>query len=607
MADDDKKNPPQKPMATRSSSKEAKKEAAMKAKIARELHKEEIKENEKGVERLSSSLKLQNNKVEAQTKIDKLIHMGQTDQGDILQELLNETIKSYENAPKNSANVEARLKEVSDILSQASSVEESSRSLNQAALQEIIDSNQEMSKIAASDPNGLRRQLNSLESVFGGETNAATEALREELEKNASGLEQAIADGDIAAQQYYRENLELVGEGAKSEEARREAEKIAEEQNSALFRIADGMEHMGERFDKAIGENARKAGFFAGLAGLALMFIDPEKFQELMTKALASISGIFQTLYDLVTGDWEGFTKNFSENWKSITGLLAGIGLMFGGKILTMVGSVVKAARLFSLFMFKSLIPTIYNMFINIVKAIGGTFLKIVSGLVKMARVFRVFMLATFVPSMYAAFTGMMAAMIPILAAMAPILIPILAIAAIFGIIYAALEGIRESLGFTSIFDVIQLGLAYLRDGFAHVGNFFINLAEGFVQSLGWLEPILEWLGVDAPNFSEMEFTRLETGNAAAKKLEMEKKAAEAEQQKEKDKIEEIKADTPTTIDGGELLTMSEMNTEGVGDMNVVNAPTVNQSTSSSSKSTTTIIQTPITKASSVMASATSR
>ena len=42
MSDDDKKNPPQKPMATRSSSKEAKKEAAMKAKIARELHKEEI-------------------------------------------------------------------------------------------------------------------------------------------------------------------------------------------------------------------------------------------------------------------------------------------------------------------------------------------------------------------------------------------------------------------------------------------------------------------------------------------------------------------------------------------------------------------------------------
>ena len=241
-------------------------------------------------------------------------------------------------------------------------------------------------------------------------------------------------------------------------------------------------------------------------------------------------------------------------------------------------------------------------------KSLGGAIMKAIRGLVILAKVFRVFMLTTFVPSMVAAFTGMMAAMIPILIAMAPILIPILAIAAVFGLISLALVKIRDALGFTSVFDVIQLGLAYLRDGFAHVGNFFIGLAEGFVQSLGWLEPILEWLGVDAPDFASMEFERLETGNAAKKKLEMEKKAAEAKEEEERQKLEQAQADTPTTIDGNEILNMSEQNQAGAGgDMNVVNAPTVNQTTSSNSVVQSTVIQSPITKATSVLASVTSR
>ena len=608
MADDDKKKPePQKPMAKRDSSKEDKKAKAAAAKAAREFHKEEIAQNEKGVQRLSQKLELQNKSVDIQTKIDKLTMMGAVEQAATLQILLDETLKSYDSAPKNAANTEARLKEIADIQSQALAQDETLQTDSQSKLQDIIDANVEMNKITASDPQGIRRQLNSLESVFGGETNAATQELRNQLEENAAGLEDAIASGDIAAQQYYRENLEMIGEGAKSEEARREAAKIAEEQNSALFRIADGMEHMGDRFDEAIGENARKAGFFAALAGLALMFIDPAKFEELMKKALKVISGIFKTLYDLVTGDWEGFTKNFSENWKSIMGLLGGIGLMFGGKILKMIGGVVKAARSFSLFMFKTLIPGIYNMFIDLMKALGGAIMKAIRGLVKLGRVFRGFMLLTFVPSMIAAFTGMMAAMIPILIAMAPILIPILAIAALFGVIYYALESMRESMGFTSIFDVIQLGLAHLKDGFARLGNFFIGLAEGVVNSMGWLNPILEWLGVDAPDFSTMEFERMETGNAALKKLEMEKKAAKAAQEREEAKIEEIKEDTPPTIDGDGMMDFDQyMNADG-GDTNNISAPTVNTSNTTSSKSTTTIIQTPITRATSVMASATSR
>lgn len=607
MADDDKKKP-EKPIAKRDSSKEDKKAKAAAAKAAREFHKEEIAQNEKGVNRLSQKLELQNKSVDIQTKIDKLTMMGAVEQAATLQILLDETLKSYDSAPKNAANTNARLKEIADIQSQALALDENLQTESQSKLQDIIDANVEMNKITASDPQGIRRQLNSLESVFGGETNAATQELRKQLEENASGLEDAIASGDIAAQQYYRENLEMIGEGAESEEKRREALKLAEEQNSAVFQVADRMQIMGEKFDEAIGENARKAGFFAGLAGLALMFLDPEKFQELMNKAMVSISGIFQTMYAFITGDWDTFKEKFSENWKSIMAMLGGVALLFGGKIMGLVATVIKTARTFSIFMFGNLLPTLKNMFLSIMKSLGGALMKAIRGLVILGNVFRVFMMSTFVPSMIAAFSGMMAAMIPIIVAMAPILLPILAIAAAFGVISLALVKIRDALGFTSVFDVIQLGLAYLRDGFAHVGNFFINLAEGFVNSLGWLTPILEWLGVDAPDFASMEFKRLETGNAAAKKLEMEKKAAEAKEEEERKKLEQAQADTPTTIDGNEILNMSEQNQAGAGgDMNVVNAPTVNQTTSSNSVVQSTVIQSPITKATSVLASVTSR
>ena len=156
-------------------------------------------------------------------------------------------------------------------------------------------------------------------------------------------------------------------------------------------------------------------------------------------------------------------------------------------------------------------------------------------------------MMGSFIPGMISAFSGMIASVTPILAAMAPILLPILAIAALFGLIYLALEKVREALGFTSIFDVVMLALAYLKDGFAKVGNFFINLAEGFVNSLSWLTPILEWLGVEAPDFANMEFERMSTDNAAKKQAELKQKAADAELEKTKEKSEVIEADAELT------------------------------------------------------------
>merc|ERR1711880_25589 len=94
---------------------------------------------------------------------------------------------------------------------------------------------------------------------------------------------------------------------------------------------------------------------------------------------------------------------------------------------------------------------------------------------------------------MIAMFTSMIAAITPIMLAMAPILLPIIANAALFGLIYAGLAAMRDAMGFTSIFDVIMLGFASLKDAFAHIVNavgsivnFILNMVEGVAGIFGF-------------------------------------------------------------------------------------------------------------------------
>ena len=136
-------------------------------------------------------------------------------------------------------------------------------------------------------------------------------------------------------------------------------------------------------------------------------------------------------------------------------------------------------------------------------------------------------MLGTMVPMLTGAFTAMMTAMTPIFAAMAPILLPILAIAAIFGIIGLALVKIRDAMGFTSIFDVMSLGIAHLQDAFGHV----VNMITGIVNFvMGLVEKFAGFLGfeIDIP-----EIPKMSTDNAATEKVRLQEKAKQAEIEKQ--------------------------------------------------------------------------
>ena len=224
-----------------------------------------------------------------------------------------------------------------------------------------------------------------------------------------------------------------------------------------------------------------------------------------------------------------------------------------GSAMMGMVTKLVNMFNVFGTFMKTTFVAPLISNLKSMMAAVGGAFMKVFSGLLKTFQVFRVFMMATFVPSMYAALVGMMGAMAPILVAMAPILLPILAIAALFAVIGVALAKIRDAMGFTSIFDVMLLGVAYLKDAFAHVVN-FIGTIVNFI--LGLVEKFGRFLGfeIDLPKIPKMD-----TDNAAKKKAELQAKAEEVRLEKEQEALRKEQAASPDAV-GTDLINTSTEN-----------------------------------------------
>ena len=173
----------------------------------------------------------------------------------------------------------------------------------------------------------------------------------------------------------------------------------------------------------------------------------------------------------------------------------------------------------------------------SMMASVGTALMNPITTLRNLFGTFRLFMTATFIPSMIAAFTGMMASVSGMLAAMAPILIPILAIGAILGLIFLAFDSLKKAMGFTSIFDVIMLGVAHLKDAFAHVVNaigsivnFIFGIVEGIASFIGF--------DVELPKVPKMS-----TDNAEKKKAELDLKAeaarVEAEAEAERKRLSE--------------------------------------------------------------------
>lgn len=439
-----------------------------------------------------------------ETKLFEAEQAGDEARAAAIREQLTGVREALERGPMNINTLNKRMEEL-DAINQnleraAERAEDQKRILeSQIARDDTVNSLSQLNESLKAQTDSMetvtdaQKGIEKLQGFFGRTQTENSKILKEAFEEGQKNLQEAIESGNVEGQQLALAQLQAVKEGAESEEKRREAEKAQEEANDSLEKIAKGTENMANSFENFAGNIAGGAGFLAGIAGLALLFFDPEKFISIMTKTIQSITKILQDIVSVFRGE-EGSVDNLLETIKNNFGVFAGL-----------LGS--------------------------LILVLGGPLLKGLSALVKVAQAVRSFVTLTWVPGMITMLSGMMSSFMAML--MNPVGLIVIGIAAAFALVGVALTKIRDAMGFTSIFDVIMLGLAHLKDAFGHLVNSIggmVNFILGIVEKFG------SFLGfeIELPEIPEMS-----TDNAARKRVELEEKAAQAELDKKNQEIKE--------------------------------------------------------------------
>jgi hypothetical protein len=516
---------------------------------------------------------------------------------------------------------------------------------NIKTMNELVSALSENTKSNENESNAINMQMfldqfkNSM--VVG---NTTIKALRGEFEKANEILNNPKASE--TEKNLAIEQIESIKSSVESEEEKREKIKAQEEANSILNKMSGKLDSVGKSLDGFVS-NALGAG---GLLATALLFIDPDKFFKIL-------SGLIEAALNIVSKISAFFKEKILPNLGKVEGevdytsvLIGSLIALFSGTIVRAFSSAIKvvktlvtAAKTFSTFIktsfvgemisnlatttknfmsagitklknaaiaFKAKMLTefIPNMLANLksmMASLSGKIMTLMNNLAKVAKAFRVTMLTTFIPGMIAALTTISATLATVLAPLAPILVPILAIAAAFGLVLLGLNKIKESMGFTSIFDVIMYGVSFIKDGLAHLGNVFIKIAKK-VAGLG--AGLLEVIGIDVPDwvYKARDMELMATDNAARKKIELDQKAEATRLEKQtEEKLDNVML--PATLSGDTLLQGSQANAQASSGLTTQNLVTQVSSTNpvdNSSKTNVSMTYAPISPTSSDLAAA---
>ncbi len=376
-------------------------------------------------------------------------------------------------------------------------------------------------------------------------------ALRSQFVESNKRLERAIANGDDNAMQLERDIQAEVLDNAETEENRREANKSIEKQSALLGKISSGISGLvGFAKDNAI---VAGGGVFAALA-----LFNPELMEKIINKVVETLTAAMKIVESLMNGDMEGALKAFKSEWKMFTGAFI---FFFGGKIVKALMAAHKAfkglmlaAQTYKMFLATEYAGSMIAHFKAMGRALGGKLMKVVRGVTAAAVAFKVMFMTTVATPLIAAFTGILASMSAAIVPLLPAIGIGLAIAAVVGLIAFGLTKLRDALGFSSVFDVLMLGVAHLQDAFGHIVNLmgaYVNFILGMVEKFG------KFLGfeIDLP-----EIPKMSTDNAAKKKVEFQQKKID------EDNAEFAKTDLGKSVNTtGDELDMSSMNNKMEG------------------------------------------
>ena len=573
MADDDKKNPaPQKPIAERK--EKPKKEDK---KVEKDTQKEVITTN-KNLDALvsanvSSAARAErkadalSKSVDAQKEIDKLNAAGRTKDAEKFQKALDESVKLLKGS-RTDKTIENRLAELTAINDQANKISESLQKTiandpSVSGIERLTQKIEDQTGTIKSDTTAVEtgKRLDKLGGMFGQFSNSQTKELQDSFNQAQADLKDSIESGDTAGEDLARAQLEAISKGAESEENRREAQKLNEEANSRLLQIANGMENMGDKLDSSISGAAKGLGFIAALTGLALLFIDPEKFNEIMSTAINKIGSVINFFAALFSGESEEAAYLFEQNAGLFQSLIGGILLLFSGKIIKFLGVALKAAR-----------------------------------------AFRFFMIGTFIPTLVGGLTSIGAAMGFAVGSIGAVLAPVLLIVALVGGLYLGFKKLQDSLGpGAGIIDTLKVAMLYFVDFLSMIVNGITFIPRKMIGFLG--KRAAKWLLGDDFDTSALDAISegLDTGRgaraAAEIKAENEKQAAYNEARDSGMSKEEAKTASMAGMSQEELLAAVEKKTtiDGAAISQSSADLQADQATSQSNISVSTVTSTPTT------------
>ena len=394
--------------------------------------------------------------LEANNNIAELNRLDRTDEADQLRQELNDLSQSLEKNT-NLNSVIKRLEEANELTQRSNEAAQRALSKEEekaARDKDIANRLKPLSDLSASlrsqadqtdTLTSTMKSIENLQGFFGAANNETSRDLVRQFKESQNNLEEAIKNGNANDERFAREQIAAIGEAAESEEKRREAQKALDEQNDALLKTANGVEGLGNKFDDFASNAAGGVGFLATLAGLALLFLDPQKFAELISKVITNITNVFSGIYAVFTGDIEGGLGLIRENLGTFAALLGGLVLFLGGPLL-----------------------------------------KGLSMVLKVARVVRGFVLLQWVPGMVAALSGMATSFMAMVAPFAPIIAIAAGVIAVIGGLYYGFQKLRESLGpGAGIMDTLKVAALYLVDFLSMLVNAITFIPRKIIGLIG--------------------------------------------------------------------------------------------------------------------------
>ena len=396
------------------------------------------KEAEKNspINKLTESLKAQNEGLQ--------VSLSKGDLGAKLKKL-------NKDSNENSLELASQFADVSSILENPSSSDEEKQSASEtlAALGKLAQGEKQRreseKKLKSFENKSLENLTKTLEaqneglqvSLSKGDLGAKLKKLNKDSNENSLELASQFADvssilenpsSSDEEKKSASETLEALGKLAQGEEQRRESEKKLKSQASIWNKIKENTKGMSDGL-KSLGESLKsKGGLLAGLAGIALLLFDPETFIKIINGAIDFVVDMFKAINKIVEGDIGGALELIWNNAGILSGIILGIGLKFGGKIISGFKALKVAVTAVRTFMQMKWLPERIADFKGFLKGLtkfAGKGWNLLKNAMSAAKAF---MMTSFIPGMMGMFSSIGAALAPILAAIAPMLVPALLI-----------------------------------------------------------------------------------------------------------------------------------------------------------------------------------